>query len=136
MYPALVMILVNTQRTSKALTSVSSSDPTMNANANANRSANLNKTETLGSMHFNANHAATNHGQRGTIGLVSRQTRDSGMFNVTIDIASRGPEETFSTVHEDSEAGMGMEGGRSRSREDGRRDTYEDDRIRAKDGMV
>lgn len=131
MYPALVMILVNTQRTSKALTSVSHPGPTLNANVN--RGSNLNKTEVLDSMQFNANPAAVasqNHGQHGTVGLVSRQARESAMFNVTID-TMRGQDGSFSTVHEeDLEVGVG------RSREDGRRDTYEDDRRRAKEGMV
>ncbi|EIM89320.1 uncharacterized protein STEHIDRAFT_109537 [Stereum hirsutum FP-91666 SS1] len=58
MYPALVIILVNTQRTSKSLMSVVHFDPA------PNQSINVNKTEIMESMHFNDNPALGN--QRGT----------------------------------------------------------------------
>lgn len=130
MYPSLVMILVNTQRTSKALPS--HSDPTL-----PNRTANPDKTEILGGMHFNENPAAAN--QRGTVGIVSvaRQTSDSAMFDVTVDMSMRGPEESVGTaLEEEEEAGGRRSGSDSGFGGGGRRDTYEDDRRRAKEEMV
>lgn len=94
MYPALVIILVNTQRTSKSLMSVVHSDPA------PNQSINVNKTEIMESMHFNDNPALGN--QRGTVSLVSltrqRQTRDNA---VTVD--THGPEERSIMVQEEGD---------------------------------
>lgn len=51
------------------------------------------------------------------------------MFNVTIDMSTRGPDENFSTVHEEQE-------GAERSRRKHRRDTGEDDQRRAQEDLV
>lgn len=87
MYPAFVMILVNTQRTLKALTSVSEhSEP--------NTLPRHHETNNLESMRFNDNPVP----QHGTAGLVSRQTQ-SAMLNVTIDTHDQ--DASFSTVEEE-----------------------------------
>lgn len=102
------MILVNTQRTSNALTSVSVSNPTPPRSAH--------KTEVLESMHFNENTVA----RQGTIGIVSRQTHDSAMFNVTVEMPSQAS--TFSTVMEESVRSIDV---RSSSEDDQRHDKDE-----------
>lgn len=119
------MILVNSQRTSKALMSVVHSDPA------PNRSINVNKTEIMESMHFNENPALAN--QRGAVSLVSlsrqRQTRDNA-----VSVGTHGPEERFMVVQEEGDTSRRE----SRSRDSGRRGMYEDvdDRRRAKEEVV
>lgn len=87
MYPAFVIILVNTQRTSNALTSLSeSSEPEVLPGHH--------ETSDLESMRFNENPID----QGSTVGLVSRQTQ-SAMFNVTID--ARGRNASFNAAAEE-----------------------------------